>query len=115
MEWQKACAACGLGTRTLVEPKNDDEYPWYRYKGLLIHDLRRPAVRNLVTVASVPERIAMKITGHKTRDVFDRYHIVSAEDVTNAMQRLELVELSSDRSVKVPPQSVRRLPASRSE
>jgi integrase len=90
VEWQKACAACGQGTRTLVEPKTTAGWPWYKYKGLAVHDLRRSAVRNLVTVASVPEKVAMSISGHKTRAVFDRYHIVSTTDVSAAMSKLEL-------------------------
>jgi hypothetical protein len=32
------------------------------------------------------ERVTMTITGHKTRGVFDRYHIVSLEDAEKAMQ-----------------------------
>src|SRR6266852_6714683 len=55
---------------------------------LLIHDLRRSAIRNLIA-AGVAEKVAMSISGHKTRAVFDRYHIVSTDDVVNAMQKLQ--------------------------
>ena len=69
--WATACAAAAV-------------------PGMCRHDLRRTAVRNMVA-AGVSERVAMEITGHETRSVFDRYNIVSAGDLAEAARKMDSV------------------------
>ena len=66
--WRTACKQAGV--------------PW-----LLLHDLRRSAVRNLER-AGVSRSVAMKLTGHKTENVYRRYAIVAENDLREAGAKL---------------------------
>ena len=102
--WYDLCVRCGLGKLIPVEGK----HKFHRYVGLNLHDFRRSAVRNLVR-AGVSERVAMEISGHKTRSVFDRYDIVDERDLTRASQLLEAAaesDTKTDTSVRRVPQVI---------
>jgi integrase len=69
--WARACRAAGA-------------------PGLLVHDLRRSGIRNMIR-AGVSEHTAMKVSGHLTRAVFDRYDIVDERDLQEAARRIAAV------------------------
>ena len=78
--WRTACQAAGVPTRFL-------------------HDCRRTAARNLIR-ASVPERVAMLLTGHKSRAIFDRYNIINEQELLDAGD--QLVEYLAQQAQAVP-------------
>lgn len=66
----RACERAGVSTET-----------WF-------HDLRRSFVTN-ARRRGVPESVVMRMSGHKTRSVFDRYNVVDDTDVKLAVAQIE--------------------------
>jgi integrase len=86
--WNEACRRVGLGYGYRLNKKYVEKWQGKLPAGPILHDFRRSSVRNMVR-SGVPETVAMKISGHKTRSVFDRYNIVSEEDLKQAAAQQE--------------------------
>jgi integrase len=75
--WATACKAAG-------------------HPGMLIHDLRRSAVRNMER-AGLSRSVAMQLTGHKTEAVYRRYAITSEADLREGVERLNSGKVNARR------------------
>jgi integrase len=82
----KACGKAGI------------VYGRFKKDGFVFHDLRHTFNTNM-RKAGVPESVIMKITGHSTREMFDRYNTVDDEDTKNAVRQLGSFLQSVDQNV----------------
>jgi integrase len=85
--WRTACIAAGLCDTV----KDKDGHIVYDKQNRPVqeptrtfHDFRRTAIRNMRR-AGVAETVAMRISGHKTRAVFDHYNITDERDIKDAI------------------------------
>jgi integrase len=84
--WNQACREMGLGYGYRISLEYVQNWQEKLPQGPIFHDFRRTAVRNMIR-SGIPERVAMMISGHKTRSVFDRYNIVNDADLKLAAER----------------------------
>jgi len=81
-------------------------YGRFKRNGFVFHDLRHTFNTNM-RKAGVPESVIMAITGHSTREMFDRYNTVDLEDTQKAVSQLEVFlangDQSGDQGIKIEP------------
>jgi integrase len=93
--WQTAAIAAGLGLMRCPKCKEQSAEKYCKkckaarkYEGKLFHDLRRTAVRNMVK-AGVNTQVAKQWSGHKSDSMFERYSILTTDDMREAARRTE--------------------------
>lgn len=81
--WRTACEEAGVPGRTF-------------------HSFRRSAVRDM-TRSGVQEAVAMQVTGHRSRSIFQRYNITSTEDVKAALLQTDQHRAAMNDQLKTVP------------
>lgn len=84
--WDSACDDAKIGKR-------------------LPHDMRRSAVRNMVE-NGVSEKVAMELSGHLTRTIFENYHIVSTDDLVKAVEKISVARKNTEKPQEKPPEGI---------
>ena len=77
--------------------------------GFVYHDLRH-SFNTHMRKSGVPESVIMKITGHSTREMFDRYNTVDAEDARQAINKMQNYFANVDQSVDQNAKSAKNQP-----
>jgi integrase len=96
--WWRLCIRAGLGQLSCPRCSKLAENESVRrcrdcgvalkYSGTIFHDFRRSAIRNM-TRSGISRSVAMRISGHETESVFERYNIGDDEDLAEAARRIE--------------------------
>lgn len=93
--WASACIEVGLcqvrkdkkGNPVVIKNKKGVEKV-VNIPTKIFHDFRRTAIRDMVR-SGISEKVAMTISGHKSRNVFERYNIVSDQDLREAALKIQ--------------------------
>jgi len=87
--WKRACREAG-------------------YQGIIFHDLRRSAARNLIR-SGQQQVIAMKLMGHRTVSMFQRYSIIDDEMLKSAGEGLAKFHAEENRTRPLTPGEIDRM------